>query len=135
MAAGDKSVQLGELGDPQHQATERNRKKLAEQQESKDWKRVLSTPAGQRVVGWVLDQCHLHQPSYSMNSSTLTALREGERNIGLRLLCHMERLCPDAWKKIVIAQMEEDIKNQREQDDRLRLVDDEHLEEEEPEDE
>ncbi len=135
MAAGDKKVELGELGDPQHQATERNRKKLADQQESKDWKRVLGTPEGKRVVGWFLDQCHLHQPSYSMTSSTLTALREGERNVGLRLLHQLGRVCPDEWKKIVIAQMEGSIKTQREHDDRLRLVDDEHLDDEEPEDE
>ena len=102
-------MQLGELGDPQAQAPQRNRAALDE------------------------EQCHMHQPSFTVDRSDLTALREGERNIGLRLLNQMERVCPDAWKKIVIEQMEASIKARREHDNELR--DAEQDEDEEPNDE
>ncbi len=117
MAAGDKHEQLGPLGDEQVQKTLANRAKLAEQQEAMDWESVASSPEGARVLGWVLERCHLHQPSLVPDRPEVSALREGERNIGLMLLEQLSRLAPDCWKKIMIDQMEAQLKARREHED------------------
>ncbi len=128
MAAGDKHEQLGPLGDEQVQKTLSNRAKLAQQQEAKDWESVASSPEGARVLGWVLGRCHLHQPSLVPDRPEVSALREGERNIGLMLLEQLSRVAPNAWKQITIDQMEAQLKARREHEDGVPVTDPEENE-------
>lgn len=53
-----------------------------------DFRRVFGTPEGQRVMREVLSWCHMFKPSVFGNpiDPHLVVLKEGERNIGLRLL-------------------------------------------------
>ena len=45
---------------------------------------VFDTDAGKRVFWWLLGQTHLYQTSFTGNS--LTYFKEGERQVGLKLL-------------------------------------------------
>lgn len=53
-----------------------------------DFRKTFSTPEGQRTLREILSWCHLLKPSVygSPIDSNLVLLKEGERNIGLRLL-------------------------------------------------
>lgn len=53
-----------------------------------DFRKVFGTPEGQRVMREVLAWCHMFKPSVFGNpiDPYLVTLKEGERNIGLRLL-------------------------------------------------
>ncbi len=53
-----------------------------------DFKKLFTTDEGKRALREILSWCHLLKPSIigSPIDSHLMAMREGERNIGLRLL-------------------------------------------------
>ena len=53
-----------------------------------DFRKVFGTAEGQRVMREVLSWCHLLKPSVygAPIDANLVMLREGERNIGLKLL-------------------------------------------------
>lgn len=50
-----------------------------------DMTAVLSTEAGKRVLWWILEEAHIFNSNFTGQSNT-TIFREGERNIGLKLL-------------------------------------------------
>lgn len=53
-----------------------------------DFRKVFTTPEGARVLREILAWCHLLKPSVygAPIDSNLVLMKEGERNIGLRLL-------------------------------------------------
>jgi len=112
MAAGDTKESLGPLGDEQLQAEIRNRRKLVEQQERADWRLITDGADGRRVLRWILDQCHLHTPSFALDSHVM-ALREGERNVGLMVMAQVERMAPDGWKLLMLETMNDAISKRR----------------------
>lgn len=61
---------------------------------------VLGTKAGRQFAREVLALCGLHRLSFSPDAA-LTAFREGERNVGLRLVADIGRLAPSALPSIM----------------------------------
>jgi len=54
-----------------------------------DYNKVFSTPEGVRVLNDILEMTHLFKISYSLDGSNQSDFREGERNIGLKLVKKM----------------------------------------------
>ena len=69
----------------------KDRKKMKELSEFErrrvisDTAKVMSTPEGLRFLWWLLEQAHLFNSSFTGQSNT-TIFREGERNVGLKVL-------------------------------------------------
>lgn len=58
---------------------------------------LLSKPAGRAWVWELLSATHMFEPSFVQNDPTGTAFREGERNVGLRILADLMRVAPDSF--------------------------------------
>jgi hypothetical protein len=61
---------------------------------------VLGTKAGQQFAREVLALCGLHRLSFTGDAAT-TAFREGEHNVGLRLIADIGALAPSALPTIL----------------------------------
>jgi len=57
----------------------------------------LKTRAGRNYWWSFLERCHLFEVSYVQGSFDATAFREGERNIGQRMLADIMRVAPESW--------------------------------------
>lgn len=53
---------------------------------TRDFRRVFASPAGRRVLWQILEWAHLFRPVAVKGDSHETYRRDGERNIGLRIL-------------------------------------------------
>ncbi len=60
---------------------------------------VFDTEAGKRVLWFILSECHIYQTSFTGNSTTF--FREGERQIGLKVLGKMLEARPDGLQALV----------------------------------
>lgn len=56
---------------------------------------LLGTPNGRRWFADLLASCHIYSTSFD-HDATVMAFREGERNVGLRLLSLASAASPDA---------------------------------------
>ena len=57
-------------------------------------KSILARPQGREFLAWLIfDVCGVLRSSFAHNA-LITAEREGERNVGLRLHAEMERISP-----------------------------------------
>lgn len=52
----------------------------------RDFRQVFASPAGRRVLWQILEWAHLFRPVAVRGDSAETYRRDGERNIGLRIL-------------------------------------------------
>lgn len=69
-------------------------------QRAEDLRWLMGHPAGRRFAWRVLAQSHLHETSFTANAS-VTAFREGERNVGLWLQGEILDETPDAYLKML----------------------------------
>ena len=69
-----------------------------------DYRSVLQTAEGRRVMWDIMSMCHLYSLSMTGNSNTF--FREGERNIGLRVLGRILEANPGAYPDLMNENME-----------------------------
>ena len=55
-------------------------------------KAIMKTANGRSWLFRILEACHIFQPSIVIGQPDATAFREGERNVGLRLLQIVQRM-------------------------------------------
>lgn len=62
----------------------------------RDFRKVFSTPEGKRVLSQIMEMTHIYAPSVpepevlgGAPNPNLTYFREGERNVGLRIIATM----------------------------------------------
>lgn len=61
----------------------------------------LKTRAGRSYWWRFLERCHMFETSYIQGSFDGTAFREGERNIGQRLVLDITRVAPEAYLEMM----------------------------------
>lgn len=66
-----------------------------------DLRWLLSSDRGRRVIWQILELTHLFQPSYAPGDTEMTFVREGERNIGLKLQADLARADKPAFAKML----------------------------------
>lgn len=76
-----------------------------------DLKVATTYPECRRVLSEILRWTHVLALSYSYNQDGshdpgYTALQEGERNVGLRLIAALAQHTPDAYREMLIEQVE-----------------------------
>ena len=71
-----------------------------EAQENAVLQTLLSTPVGRRWVHELLESCHVFHVSFAQDA-LVTAFREGERSIGLRVLAQIMRAFPEAYVQMM----------------------------------
>ena len=74
-----------------------------------DFKSVVDTPEGRRVLRLILAQCGNAQISFRHGDQHLTAFKEGQRNIGLWLMNQLETYFPDQYIQLLT----EDVNDRR----------------------
>lgn len=57
---------------------------------------MMSRPETRLWLWDLLAACHMNHSSFS-NNPNVTAFREGERNIGIQVLAHIQRVAPEQW--------------------------------------
>jgi len=75
------------------QSDERN--KLAIDQEKDDFKWLMGSKRGRRIVWRLLERTGVFRTSFTGNSETF--FREGQRNVGLMLMAQIHEVCPDQY--------------------------------------
>jgi len=76
------------------------RKKVAKDTEESDFKWLMSSKRGRRIVWRLLDRAGVFRLSFNTNSMTM-AFNEGGRNEGLRMLAQIHALCPELYTAMV----------------------------------
>jgi hypothetical protein len=79
----------------QRQEAGEQARKLVSMQEADDLKWLMDDPRGRRIVWRMLEQTGVFRSSFTGNSETY--FREGQRNIGLKLLADLHEHTPDAY--------------------------------------
>lgn len=67
-----------------------------------DWKWLMSNPRGRRIVWRLLEECGVYRSSFTGNSETF--FREGERNIGLKIIAILGEHCLEDQAKMLVEQ-------------------------------
>ncbi len=75
------------------------KQKLGIDQDLEDFKWVLSTPQGRRVVHRYIAYCGVFKQSFTGNSETF--FNEGKRVVGLKLLDDLNASDPNAYLKMM----------------------------------
>lgn len=78
----------------------RQRAKRAEDQLGNDFVWLASSVRGRRILWWLLSEASVFRSTFHP-TATVMAVREGERNIGLKVLDLLNRNCPDQYQAIV----------------------------------
>ena len=71
------------------------RKRLAIGQEQDDFKWLMGSKRGRRIVWRLLERTGVFRTSFTGNSETF--FREGQRNVGLMLMAQIHEVCPDQY--------------------------------------
>lgn len=80
------------------EATERAR--FAQQQEADDFKWLMGSKRGRRMVWRLLDRAAVFRLSFNTNAMQM-AFAEGGKNEGLRTLALIHSICPDLYPVMV----------------------------------
>lgn len=72
------------------------RTKLAREEEEADFKWLMGSKRGRRVVWRLLDQAGVFRLSFNTNAMAM-AFAEGCKNEGLRILAQIHALCPELY--------------------------------------
>ncbi len=72
------------------------RNKLARDTEESDFKWLMGSKRGRRIVWRLLDRAGVFRLSFNTNSMTM-AFNEGNRNEGLRIMAQIQTLCPELY--------------------------------------
>lgn len=73
--------------------------KVAARQEMDDFLWMMRNKQGRRFMWRLLTWTHIFKSSFTGNSETF--FREGERNIGVRLMDEIHGLCPELYSTMV----------------------------------
>jgi hypothetical protein len=76
---------------------------------------IMSLVPGRQWMLELLEGCHLFASSFTGNALE-TAFAEGERNVGLKLLADIMRVCPQQYILMVQERNERDRANERRRD-------------------
>jgi hypothetical protein len=71
------------------------RQRLAVEQEKDDFKWLMGSKRGRRIVWRLLERTGVFRTSFTGNSETF--FREGQRNVGLMLMAQIHEVCPDQY--------------------------------------
>lgn len=71
------------------------RTKMAIDQEKDDFKWLMGSKRGRRIVWRLLERTGVYRSSFTGNSETF--FREGQRNVGLMLMAQIHEVCPDQY--------------------------------------
>jgi hypothetical protein len=63
-------------------------------------KTLMGTSEGRMWMWWLLGMCGVYHLSFVPGNGDQTAFNEGARNIGLRLLAEIHRLCPELYGRM-----------------------------------
>lgn len=80
----------------------RERARLAEQGEINDWKWLMSTARGRRLVWRLLGKTGIFRTSMTGNSYTF--FNEGQRNVGLMIQAIITEHSPEDYAKMLVEQ-------------------------------
>ena len=86
---------MSNAADPQKVAEADAKAKRKSRQEDEDLRVVMLSPEGRRTIWRILCSTGARRSSFTGNSETF--FREGERNVGLRLQEHVERVAFDMF--------------------------------------
>jgi len=81
-------------------AEEQARARAVQETEDADFKWLMSSKRGRRIVWRLLEQAGVFRISFSQNSMQM-AFNEGGRNYGNRILSMVHTLCPDLYPTLV----------------------------------
>lgn len=87
-------------------ADRKEKQRLTSDQEVADFKWLMSDKRGRRIVWGLLEKTGLYRSSFTGNSETF--FREGERNVGLKLIALIHENCPEKYNLMVTEQREHD---------------------------
>lgn len=87
-----------DAGDSHQVDTRAKRVKLAQLRADEDFRSAMGVPGFRAFMWELLTRCHLFEISADLTSPHNTYFREGERNVGLRYLNDIVRLCPDQYR-------------------------------------
>lgn len=91
------------------------RSRLAKTNEDEDFKWLMGSKRGRRIVWRLLDRAGVFRLSFNTNAMQM-AFAEGNRNEGLRVLSQIHTLCPELYQVMVKEQASHD--NRINDDDR-----------------
>ena len=77
-------------------------REMARQEREADWKAVLATPAGKRMLGYLLAESGYHGIFYGGPDTHFTAYHEGRRSIGQFIVRQAQIAAPEALSAIVM---------------------------------
>lgn len=93
-------ARVANAADPEQVRDAGRRESLEEKQRKADLAALMQLPAGRRFLYWLLETCGLYRTSFNTDPLRM-ALREGERNIGLRLMTALEDADPRHYLTIL----------------------------------
>ena len=77
-------------------------RELDRRQREADWKAVLATPEGARVLGYLLAESGYHGIFYGGPDTHFTAYHEGRRAMGQFIVRQVQIAAPDALSTIIL---------------------------------
>ena len=85
----------------------KQQKELARLQRESDWRKVLGTTEGQRVMSYLLQSSGHHLPSYGGMDTQATAYREGQRSMGQFIIRQVQTAAPEHLATIIMGGLHE----------------------------
>lgn len=76
------------------------RKRLAQADDDADFKWLMSSKRGRRIVWRLLEQAGVFRISFNQNSMAM-AFAEGNRNYGNKVFAQVQTLCPELYPAMV----------------------------------
>lgn len=87
-------------GQERAKAEEQKRQRLAQANEEDDFKWLMQSKRGRRIVWRLLEQAGVFRISFSQNSMQM-AFNEGGRNYGNKVLGMIHALCPELYPTLI----------------------------------
>lgn len=78
-----------------HQQRRADKTRAARQVEAADWKWLMASKQGRRIVWRLLDKAGIYRTSFTGNSETF--FKEGMRNMGLFIVAEIQAHSPEAY--------------------------------------
>ena len=75
-----------DAGDKVHVETKKTKRQLETDAELNRLRFIMSDSKGRAFMHELLKEAHIFQPSFHADNERMTCFREGERNVGLKLL-------------------------------------------------
>ena len=85
----------------------KEQQELARLQREADWKAVLGSPQGQRVMGYLMQASGYHASSYGGPDTHYTAFCEGRRSVGQFIVSQVRVAAPEQLSTIIMGGLHE----------------------------